>query len=51
MNDSVSPMVRKIVEYFERPGPVNTNKVIQLCRKRAMELKVKHVVVASLTGG
>jgi len=44
-------MVTSIVEYFERPGLVNTEKVIKLCRKRAEELGIRFVVVASLTGG
>jgi len=43
-------MVKKSVEYFERPGLFNTEKVIKLCRQRAIELKIRFVVVASLTG-
>ncbi len=43
-------MVKSLVEYFERPGPANTEKVIQLCRQRAIELGTRFVVVASLTG-
>ena len=38
------------VEYFDRPGPVNTSKVIALCKQRAKKLGVRHIVVASLTG-
>lgn len=40
-----------MIEYFERPGPLNTEKVIDLCRKRALDLGIRHIVVASLTGG
>jgi len=40
----------KTIEYFERPGPLNTEKVIDLCRKRALDLGIRHIVVASLTG-
>jgi len=36
--------------YFERPGPVNTKKAVEIAKKRAMELELKHVVVASLSG-
>jgi len=43
-------MVERSVEYFDRPGLVNTNNVIRLCRQRAKELGVRFVVLASLTG-
>jgi len=43
-------MVTSIVEYFERPGLANTEKVVQLCRQRAIALGIRFVVVASLTG-
>lgn len=43
-------MVEKTVEYFERPGLFNTNKVIALCKQRAIELGIRYVIVASLTG-
>ena len=36
--------------YFERPGPENTDKTLELALKRARELGIKHVVVASTTG-
>ena len=36
--------------YFERPGPVNTEKTIELAIERALELGVGHLVVPSLTG-
>ncbi|MBO8169447.1 MAG: hypothetical protein H0Z35_09725 [Thermoanaerobacteraceae bacterium] len=35
---------------FEKPGPKNTEKVIELAVKRAKELGIEHVVVASTTG-
>ena len=43
-------MVKTSVEYFERPGLSNTEKVVKLCRQRAAELGIRFVVVASLTG-
>ena len=36
--------------YFEKAGPVNTTQTIQLALKRAKELDIKHIVVASNTG-
>jgi len=43
-------MVEKTVEYFERPGLLNTERAINLCKQRAMELGIRYIVVASLTG-
>jgi len=43
-------MVKRAVEYFERPGLFNTERVIELCKQRAVDLGVRFVVVASLTG-
>jgi len=43
-------MVKKTVEYFERPGLSNTEKVIKLCKQRTRDLGIRFVVVASLTG-
>lgn len=36
--------------YFERPGPVNTEKALELGASRALELHIEHLVVPSLTG-
>lgn len=36
--------------YFDEKGPANTAKVAELVAKRAKELGIKHVVVASNTG-
>lgn len=36
--------------YFKRPGPVNTNETIKLAIERGLELGVRYLVVASLTG-
>lgn len=36
--------------YFERPGPENTNKTIEVAKKRAQELGIKYVVVATTSG-
>ncbi len=36
--------------YFERPGPENTARTLRLARKRAQELGIKTVLVASTQG-
>lgn len=36
--------------YFEKPGPENTEATFNLARKRAQELGIKTIVVASTTG-
>lgn len=36
--------------YFQKPGKANTEKTIELAKKRALELRIKHVVVASTKG-
>ncbi|NIQ06042.1 MAG: hypothetical protein GWO20_10055 [Candidatus Korarchaeota archaeon] len=36
--------------YFERPGPVNTKKTLQLGIQRALDLGIEHLIVPSLTG-
>jgi len=40
----------KGIFYFDRPGPVNTEKALELGITRALELKVEHLVVPSITG-
>ncbi len=40
----------KEIVYFENPGRENTDKTLELARKRAEELGIKYVVVASTTG-
>ncbi|HJX23464.1 MAG TPA: hypothetical protein VJ574_03530, partial [Candidatus Bathyarchaeia archaeon] len=40
----------KHIYYFERPGPVNTVKALELAKERALELKIKAVLVPALTG-
>ena len=42
--------VMKEVFYFERSGPANTEKVIELSKKRALENKIKYVVFPSSSG-
>lgn len=42
--------VKRSIFYFDSPGPLNTERTIELAKKRAVELEIKHVVVASLTG-
>ena len=36
--------------YFERPGPENTDKTLEAAKKRAQELGIKYVVVATTSG-
>lgn len=36
--------------YFERPGPDNTEEVLQRAARRAEELEIRHIVVASYSG-
>jgi len=40
----------KWIRYFERPGPVNTRQTLECCKRRAQELGVDTVVLASLRG-
>lgn len=42
--------VLKEVLYFEKPGPENTDATLSLAYKRALELGIRDVVVASTTG-
>jgi hypothetical protein len=42
--------MKKEIIYFEKPGKVNTNKTIELALKRAEELKIKDIVIATCTG-
>lgn len=43
-------MTVKEVVYFDRPGPQNTDRVVEAVRKRCEELGISYVVVASNTG-
>lgn len=42
--------LEKSIIYFERKGAVNTNKTLEAARKRAEELGIKDIVVASTHG-
>ena len=42
--------MRVEVEYFPGPGPENTEEVLRIAKKRADELGIKNIVVASTTG-
>ena len=42
--------VERSVFYFDKPGPVNTDKTLELAKKRALELGVKKVLVATFSG-
>ena len=43
--------MEKNIIYFERKGAVNTDKTLEAARKRAEELGVRDIVVASTHGG
>jgi uncharacterized protein len=40
----------KWIRYFERPGPVNTRETLECCKRRAEELGLNTVILASLRG-
>jgi hypothetical protein len=40
----------KIIRYFKNPGPQNTEETIMAVSKRAKELNIKHIVVATKRG-
>jgi len=44
------PCVERKIFYFEKPGPHNTGKVIDVVKERIKEGDVKYVVIASITG-
>ncbi len=44
-------MPRKEILYFESPGEVNTDETLKIAKKRADELGIQDVVVASTRGG
>jgi len=43
-------MIEKTIVYFSSPGENNTETVLALARRRAEELGIKDVVVASVIG-
>jgi hypothetical protein len=43
-------MVKREVHCFEEPGSQNTNETIKAAKKAALDLGLKHVVVASGSG-
>ncbi|MCX7994462.1 MAG: hypothetical protein N3A65_01650 [candidate division WOR-3 bacterium] len=42
--------MKKETTYFEKPGKVNTQKTIELALKRAEELNIEYIVIATCTG-
>ena len=42
--------MRKDITYFEEPGAANTDETVRAAVERAVELGIKHIVVASTTG-
>lgn len=43
-------MFQVMTTYFEKPGPANTDMVMEIARGRAQELGIKTIVVATTTG-
>jgi len=43
-------MIEKSIVYFETPGPENTYKVLELVKKRAAEVGIDTVILASTRG-
>ena len=43
-------MGSKEILYFDRPGRTNTDEVVKAVQRRAQELGIEHVVIASNTG-
>ncbi len=42
--------MEKTIEYFDRPGPNNTERTLELARRRADELGIDQLVLSSSTG-
>ncbi len=38
------------IVYFEKPGKINTKRTIELALKRADELNIDHIIIATCTG-
>lgn len=43
--------MRKHIEYFEQPGPTNSERTLELARERADQLGIRQIVLASTYGG
>lgn len=43
-------MIERMVVFFDKPGPENTNKVIEAAKRRVEDGDIQHVIVASITG-
>ncbi len=43
-------MLRKEIIYFEKPGKDNTDETLKAAKKRADELRIRDIIVASTTG-
>jgi len=48
--EMISMYEDKIIRYFDKPGPQNTEKTIEIAKKRAKELNIKYIVVATSSG-
>ena len=40
----------KEIFYFDEPGPSNTDKILELAKKRIEALGIHHVIIASQAG-
>ena len=50
MQPGTEPGIEKWIRYFDRPGSANTRSTLECCMRRAQELDIKTVVIASLRG-
>ena len=48
--EMISMYEDKIIRYFDKPRPQNTEKTIEIAKKRAKELNIKYIVVATSSG-
>ena len=48
--EMISMYEDKIIRYFDKPGPQNTEKTIEIAKKCAKELNIKYIVVATSSG-
>jgi hypothetical protein len=43
-------VIMSTITYFEKPGPVNTDKTLSLAAERAKELSIATILLASSSG-
>ena len=42
--------IKTVITYFEEPGEINTGYVLEIAKKRGLELGIKKILLASRTG-